>query len=109
MWIRSQDKTQLINLNEGLYICKRYNNSSEPIFQIENMVFVAGQYSTEEKALNVLDMIEEYLNKNKMLNRLGYLEYVKSLLQDYKKEDVQKEFEWISLVFQMPLDEEVES
>lgn len=76
MLIRSQDKKILINFNQiqslGIYTKK---DKSCEIF-VNNYPIIA-QYSTEEKAIKILDMIQE----------------------EYKK---------CNIVFQMPLDEEVE-
>lgn len=74
IWIRGQDKEKLINVNKidiG-YICdiKQYDISGD-----NNLL---GTYSTKEKALKALDMIQSFINNE--------------LIRDY-------------MVFQMPLDE----
>ena len=76
MWIRSQDKEMIINcytleidLGDGKSICSNG--------------YVLGTYSTKEKALKVLDMIETHLEE---------LEY-----KIHNRE----------VVFQMPQDDEV--
>lgn len=86
MWIRSQDKTVLvkadyvtIGINEIVAACS------------SNSCVTIGEYSSQEKALKVLDMIQECIehNNSHQSARIGipYLEYN---------------------VFQMPLDSEIE-
>lgn len=80
MWIRSQNRDVLVNVND---ICfNKLNIHSEIIYQFRcygygDDYYILGEYSTEEKALKVLDEIQ---------NRTEYL-YTKA--------------------FQMPADEEV--
>lgn len=75
MWIRSQDRKALLNVNQVLisHKCRYYINDS--LGEESN---VLGVYSTEEKALKVLNDIQEF-------NECTYSE-----------------------MFQMPADEEVE-
>lgn len=55
IWIRSQDKEVLCECNEI------YLNVNCANYQIENEDWILGIYSTEEKALKVLDMIQTHL------------------------------------------------
>lgn len=79
MWIRNQNKTLLIDVtaigvDAGSNIFSITNNGNvEP--------FVLASYSTKEKALKVLDMIQSFINNE--------------LIRDY-------------MVFQMPQNDEVE-
>lgn len=57
MWIRSQDKEMLLNC-EGFDIL-----DEDTIWVIYGCNTTLATYSTEEKALKVLDMIEKYINK----------------------------------------------
>lgn len=95
MWIRSQSKNFLTSVDNG-FICINSNRiylnkleSDDDCVGIE-----LGKYSTEEKALKVLDMIQECIVENKA-NWLHsqYLE----VLKEPKK----------SFIFQMPHDDEV--
>lgn len=95
MLIRSQDKKSFINMNtvSQLYvddddnITADFNNSDDDGFEI------IGQYSSEAKAIKVLDMIQaEYIKVRISLDKQGYIEEVFNLPK----------------VFQMPSDEEVE-
>lgn len=85
MWIRSQNKTRLIDAN---YI--RVNG-----IYIEAMSFgsyaVIGEYSSQEKALKVIDRIEKALNKGELIEQVDGRMYC-----NHK-----------NTVFQMPLDIEV--
>lgn len=60
MLIRSQDKSRLINLNNTREL--RFWECAQG-FNITDCVCPIGNYSTREKALGVLDMIQEaYVN-----------------------------------------------
>ena len=76
IWIRSQNKENLINANK-IQIADVHNIYKNAIWGDDTLL---GEYSTKEKALKVLDMIQREINN----------EYIR----DY-------------MVFQMPLDSEV--
>lgn len=59
MWIRSQDEKRLIDANK-VYICK-LRNGKYGLYISDYVTFLIGKYSTEEKALKVLDMIQKYV------------------------------------------------
>lgn len=83
MIIRSQDKCKIIPLNQPVYIemvSGKWNVSTERYF--------LGKYSTEEKAIKVLDMIMEH--------------YDKVIDAKYWNDEYQENY------FIMPSDEEVE-
>ena len=86
MWIRSQDKETLI---KSEYITL-YGNIIKVVCSDMTCITI-GEYSSQEKALKVIDMIQECIEHNNSHHnaRIGvpYLEYN---------------------VFQMPLDSEVE-
>lgn len=79
MWIRSQDKLLLTNVDtsNGIMI-NEYPDECLISLEYANTSFKLGEYSSKEKALMVLDKIE------------SYLEYSHNI------------------VFQMPQDDEVE-
>lgn len=92
MWVRSQNKEVITNTNtimlfnnfigiDGSYIVAR--NGDEEI--------LLGEYSTKEKALKVLDRIQDYIDEP------IYANYTDSEYVHYDKE-----------VFQVPQDDEVE-
>lgn len=86
MWIRSQDKTGLIK-SDCIIVNK---NEIRARTQADGSLITIGEYSSQEKALKVLDMIQkgiEYNNSHQNA-RIGrpYIEYN---------------------VFQMPLDSEI--
>lgn len=56
MLIRSQDKSRLINLDNTREL--RFWECAQG-FDITNCVYPIGHYSTREKAMKVLDMIQE--------------------------------------------------
>ena len=61
MWIRSQNKETLINCNvieyNDFYVENAIVATSETISRT-----IVGKYSTKEKALKVLDMIQQQIN-----------------------------------------------
>ena len=87
VWIRSQDRTKLVDASE-LNICSSYK-----VVGIYAGINALGMYSTEEKAMKVMDMIHSKL-------RFCTEKYTKvSPVLAWKKHEV---------VFQMPQDDEVE-
>lgn len=57
MLIRTQDKTELINLDNVIRILVEYKRVM--VDTVDNEIFTTiGEYSTDEKALKVLDKIE---------------------------------------------------
>ena len=53
MWIRSQNRNVLVNADK-FSISKEHE-----VFRIYSVNYFLGEYSTEEKALKVMDMIEK--------------------------------------------------
>ena len=93
MLIRSQDKRQLITMEIG-YVSLDYRDLRKILFSTDttdaDSWISLGEYSTEDKAIKVLDMIQEnYMNLDSV--RMGY-----------------PTSKGCSSVFQMPSDEEVE-
>ena len=82
MWVRSQDYKRLVNVNEfGIEKEKTRTYTffpSDYIYHIISNDIMLGTYTTEEKALEVLDIIEDCIVGN------------------------------INCVFQMPQDEELD-
>lgn len=85
MWIRIQSRKQLVNASE-FHIVERYGE-----FGVYAGAVVLGNYSTEEKAMKVMDMIQSR---------------IESKIKYYKK---YFEFTYGSeYVFEMPGDDDVE-
>ncbi len=110
MLIRSQDKSRLISLNNTREL--RFWECAQG-FNITDCVCPLGSYSTREKALGVLDMIQEAYEEYKitctfLTGFTGHRAIVESndihvngfeeLIKSFKK----------NMVFQMPEDSEVE-
>ena len=90
MWIRRQDKEALTN-GDIIYYCNKYGMYTEircgKVGISDDYDVVLATYSTKEKALKVLDMIQILI-----------------------KEQIRLHNDWqIGVVFQMPQDEEVEA
>ena len=64
MWIRSQDRTILRNVND-LFID---NNKSGYMVCSDLNSIILGEYSTEEKAMKVMDMIENAIIEHEISN-----------------------------------------
>ena len=99
MLIRSQDKTILLNFSNSTvdYIAK--NGKDFVILSLENENrYRLGKYSSEAKAMKVLDMIQEaYSEYQIMLNfSVSYLHEFKEKTDGFA-------------IFQMPEDSEVEA
>lgn len=89
MLIRSQDKKILANSNnlQSIFIEK-----SKEKYIVSLSVRKLGEYSTEEKAIKVLDMIQN-----------AYVNYQYSKWVGYERETV------IDCIFEMPHDDEVKA
>jgi len=105
MWIRTQDKTQLLNVDKIVIGIKNQTGKELDITQNTlHGIYIdcyteLGTYKTKERALEVLDEIEEALINGKMslalVNGLG-------LSTDKSFNDEIKEYIKDALVYQMP-------
>ena len=94
MLIRSQNKQNIFNINtiNGIGFGEYPDTYPWQMFVlIGSIEYLLGKYSTKEKAIKVLDMIEKEYNKPTYINDLGSGEYCK---YDHSS-------------FQMPQDDEV--
>lgn len=89
MWIRSQDRLRLLNLNENNeHKILGFDTSSDN----DDVCWILGEYSTKEKAIKVLDMLQEEILKPIYLvnNVVGEFEMDKDkffeMPQDYRVE-----------------------
>lgn len=102
MLIRSQDKERIMNFTGASVGIDQEmsddNNICIAIFYSENAYEELGEYSTQKKALKVLDMIQEaYSEYQIMLNfSVSYLHEFKEKTDGFA-------------IFQMPEDSEVEA
>ena len=88
MWIRTQDKEMIIN-------CSDVEIGLEDQNTIWCGGYVLGTYSTKEKAMKVLDMIEDQINMAEEFAAQGERDHGYTM-------------RLIKFVYQMPLDSEVE-
>lgn len=56
--IRSQDKKQLLKVNDGLFIANGFTDIDDSFIGIKNVGHV-GRYKTEKRALEILDEIQK--------------------------------------------------
>ena len=63
LWVRSQDKKQLLKVNDGLFIANGFNDTNDTFIGIKNVGHI-GRYAKEERALEVLDEIQNILHPN---------------------------------------------
>lgn len=91
IWIRSQDKDDLFYA-KIVEICKHKNDYAVLLNGIEK-----GRYSSKEKVIKVIDMINEKIEMNETIKIIGNigLNYLESNGIHY------------NFVFQMPQDDEV--
>lgn len=81
MWVRSQNKEVLVNVNDVCFYKMKKDSYQFRCYGYGDDYYILGEYSTEEKALKVLDQIQ------------------------YNVELFEHE---TTMVFQMPQDEDVE-
>lgn len=93
IWIRSQDKGDLILAEKINYFY------TPPSFRISANEVLVGYYSTKEKAMKVLDMIQDEIRKPYRTYSKGEssLGIITQALENYSDK-----------IFQMPQDDEVE-
>lgn len=59
LWVRSQDKNKLVPINDELYIPNSRTGEDFGIFYKDKML---GYYKTKERAIEVLDEIQDKIN-----------------------------------------------
>lgn len=102
MIIRSQDKKGFVNLENIDTVCMN-DEFSIYAFNDKSKSFI-GTYSTEEKAIKVLDMIQNAYERYKMFT----ITYQDGMMQKLEKcHGLDGARKLISSVFQMPQDSEV--
>lgn len=68
LWIRSQNKEVLAKVSDLYVVTGVECENLEDGYDIENRDFRFGRYRTKERALEVLDEIEKYINSDVMMN-----------------------------------------
>ena len=68
MWLRSQDKDALVNVNDiCIYEVKK---GSKTFYQFRcyeyGIYYILGEYSTKEEALQIMDIIQERIRMSEM-------------------------------------------
>ena len=110
LWIRSQDKRQLLKVNDGLFIANGFTDTDDTFIGIKNVGHV-GKYTEEKRALEVLDEIQNILNPKYMIRMDGNLNNVEKFLNidgAYIKSQDNADIKIInnSYVYEMPKDDE---
>lgn len=97
IWIRNQDKCKLVRCSE-LFIDGSYRSDySVEGYGGDEISITLGMYSSKEKAIKVLDMIQDFIiNNERTFGNVAYEE-------EWSGEIVTRS----NNVFQMPQDEEV--
>lgn len=95
MWIRSQDKMELVPINSKLYIPISKTGEDFGIFYEETML---GHYKSKERALEVLNMIEDVLIAR---YRMDLCNNASSMFRGYGQEEIKKTIRKIT-IFEMP-------
>lgn len=113
MLIRSQDKTAIVKF-ENVVINLKLPESLRVICwslqdaQRSGGYFVLGEYSTKEKAMKVLDMIQEVYEESQLPVIISALLFTDASAVDELKKELSNEKLKNRFVFQMPTDSEVE-
>ena len=101
MWLRSQSKDVLVNINEVCFY--KMKKDSKFIYQFRcygyGNYYILGYYSTEEKAMKVMNLIQRQIE-----SRSESYEILRPVLKSNPFEPYWKKRE---VVFQMPKDEEL--
>lgn len=99
MLIRSQNKEILVNFNvsAGIEIAEGTTKTVVTSY-ITGCSYLLGEYSTREKAMKVLDMVQEAYSENQIM-----LNFSVSYLHEFKEKTDG------FAIFQMPEDSEVEA
>ncbi len=114
MLIRSQDKRMIVNFDNICTVSAFPEKDSEDIYvEDDTGSLMVGRYSTKEKAMKVLDMIQEAYADAK-LNEILLPDVCKSASESQRGKDntliaktIRKDF-MKKMIFQMPEDSEVE-
>ena len=98
MWVKNQNKDALVNAND---ICIYEMNKTTYQFRCYGYgnYYILGEYSTKEKAMKVMGMIQE---------QIKYCEERYENITPVLKGDHKPYWNKCEVVFQMPKDEEVE-
>ena len=93
MWIRSQNRNVLVNTD-------KFSVSKEhEVFRIYSVNSLLGEYSTEQKAIKVMDMIQK---------QIGFCSESYEIVRPVLKSDpFEPYFRKREVVFNVPKDEEV--
>lgn len=85
--IRSQDKKQLLKVNDGLYIANGFDDTDDSFIGIKNVGHV-GRYKTEERALEILDEIQKIYSPRGIIKFNGIVNAeMMQKVKEYFKED----------------------
>lgn len=95
MWIRSQDKMELVPINSKLYIPISKTGEDFGIFHEETML---GHYKSKERALEVLNMIGDALMARYTMDLYNN---ASSMFRGYGQEEIKKTIRKIT-IFEMP-------
>lgn len=95
MWVRSQDKEQLVELNRSVIY---YYDDVECVHEILLHGYSVGVYESKERALEVLGMIEDTLIARRMIDIYGN---DSALFNGISKDNIMKTFN-TTAVFEMP-------
>lgn len=97
LWVRSQDKECLINVSNIQYIYKNYIHGLGTYY--DNLK-ILGTYKTKERALEVLDEIEERIM---LINTINVVKDRKTLIA-CKNALTEEKMVGLSYPYQMPKD-----
>ena len=81
MWVRSQDKKTLVKVDKLIIAY----DTDEKIYEIHNVYDSLGVYKSKERALEVLDEIQEFIMMSKTTQLTTIYEMPKEWLNEKEK------------------------
>ena len=101
LWIRSQDKRNLKKINTEIYIKEGLSNYAEgDVYFIVSSGTELGEYETKERAIEVLDEIQE---RTMLINTINLAKDRDSLIA-YKNALTEEKIKGLGYPYQMPKD-----
>lgn len=107
LWVRSQDKTELIVVKKFSIIGCTNNSYSGVEFNILSEQVYLGHYKTKERCLEILDEIQKFLveNSNPLVllgSSIDDTDIQDGAIIEYSAKDKAKVFQKSALVYEMP-------
>ena len=102
LWVRSQDKEALMKINNGILYHETDNRNCIVVKESPSYYHIIGEYKTKERALEILDEIQNLLQPKIIYTQKEPIETFE--LGVYQlKQDVDMKFQEINrIIYEMP-------